>query len=202
MKNKFSPRDWEQRLNSTICRYKGQPVYVSVDDGELYISKGAGSRYYRIPYDDSDLDISTPPLGYVNFKDKETEKNVVLYCTRSTGRRYKQGLCKNSLVVYGIDRKKSRISGNLIFKSSNLFETINGNFPSLTEILRKQEDDTATAVSRNVALCRNKIGVTSVYYKTEMVGWIAPDSDIVHVPTSSKAEIVSRFLSPLDWRID
>jgi len=77
------------RLNNTIVRLKGEPVYVlSVEmDGVWY--KDSSNKKHKTSLEDFDL---TPvPLGYVNYV-----KNAK-FVSRKPQRYYKQGLCYESI---------------------------------------------------------------------------------------------------------
>jgi len=213
--------DLTQKLDGTICRYKGAPVYVRVRDRQgqldLYDCR-AGSNAeakFRIKSTDEEFDISSLPLGYMNQKDSKE----VVYVSRIPARRTKQGVEGRSLRISsatGNGGGRAKYVDNIFF-TKEFADMVEGIYPSLdsaikelrgiyskTSVVNLKEADIICqkAVSRNIALSINAMGNINVYFKDSWVGWIAPDEMLVRVPNNAMGWIVSRYLShELAWDI-
>lgn len=209
MRCKFGSKDVQLKLNETICRYKGEPVWVRADGLTLFLAHvyNRGNPFTTIKSNDPEFDIAGPPLGYLQYGDK------VFYLTRSAIRRTRQGLDHRAILIRELEfkaDKPKRDNGSLIF-SQGFHDMVINKYPNLKDALvsirekhRKNEKCFAeVAVSRNIALGINELGVINVYYKSDHVGWMQPNKDVVHVTSSDKAWIISKYLSDqLGWIID
>lgn len=213
MKCNIPVNDLGQKLDSTVCRYKGQPVFVRVLDRgviTLYELPQAKKAIGNISANDPDFDIASVPLGYM-----QAEKQVY-YLTRSPQRRVKQGVesrtLRYDLLAPGSNNSfKYSMNAGQIIVSKGFADMILGNYPDLMvslKALRKDwandpKENSARAVNRNIAMYINEVGVINVYYKQDFVGWIQPDKFVVHVPSNDWGWVVSRYLShELSWKID
>lgn len=204
MRCKFPPNDLSARLDSSICRYKGRPVFIRFDGGNslrLYSVKDAnksGKSLGIIDAGDEFLDVSTVPLGYMQVGDG------VVYLTRRPVRRFKQGVDGESLSPKFIPGSPVINTGYHIF-SPSFEDMVLDNYPPLEvtlERFRTATVDLEIAVSRDIALrYHHKVRVTFVYFKGEEVGVIPPDSQTVMVPKSDNAWIISKYLSRFQWKV-
>lgn len=212
MRCRIPEADLGQKLHDTVCRYKGQPVWIKVRDGEIhgYELPGAGKLIGRIMKDDVDFDISNVPLGYVNSANRGEK---VYYLTRIPVRRTKQGLSNQNLKLNSLPKLpfNGKLAGATSILISNGFvDMVNNSYPQLEDamkLLRKNLVEHGIegqiAIRRDIALSIDKAGIVFVYYKNDYIGWIQPDKFIVHVISNGVSWIVSKYLSHvLGWEID
>lgn len=206
MKCNIPAADLAQKLNDTVCRYKSEPVYVRVEKSKLHLFKidSTGAALAVIKADDPDFDVAGPPLGYIQLGRK------VQYLTRFPLRRTKQGLDVRAI------RSKDLAGESLGLSKLNVFSPsfknmLQGEYPDLGDALKSLRADYAQnnrcnseiAVTRNIAMSINEIGVINVYYKNNLVGYIQPDKFTVHVSNSEWSWVISKFLShELTWEVD
>lgn len=204
MLNKFAPRDYVQRLDQSICRYQGFPVFVRVESENrfnLYKMDNQHDVWKQISPTDEAFDVASLPLGYCQSNDD------VVYLTRRPLRRFKQGIdekCMTYSRLPDIEGKKTLSSREIVW-SKSFINMIIERYPSLDsalETLNKCEKPMSLAISRNVALHVMKHKVINVYYKNDLVGWIAPGDKTVHVPNDPMGWIVSTHLRGFNWIID
>lgn len=203
MRCKYPERDLSQRLDQTICRYKGVPFYVryiAPMTFRLYKLDETNSRskYTDIQSTDVDFDISTIPLGYFNYT-----PNNVTYARRIPQRLYKQGVTPDSLRFTDLNDRAIALNPY----SSDFEKMVMGIYPPLnkifTDIKSEQEIPIEKAVSRDIALkLIPKIRIIEVFFKMEKVGWINEGTNTVIVTAAEKGWIVSKYLSGFDWKVE
>lgn len=199
---KYPVGDLNARLSGTICRYDGMPYLIQVTErGTVRLDDMvSGEGGARIDPSDPKFDISTPPLGYVNFREH------CKYLTRIPTRRYKQGIDNRNTIM-------SPIPGPNIDRMGR-----NGHTLHCVEVrnmmLNKYEDSRAVlkalregrhvsrAISRSVAFSIDGIGLVSVYLKNNIVGHIYPDKEIITVPTSDMGWVVSVHINGFGFEVD
>lgn len=202
MRCKIPDRDLQARLDSTICRYRGLPYYVRYAGPgllNLYALQKVNNRHdadFVINSNDPDFDISTIPMGYVQYTN-----TLVYYVSRRPQRMYKQGVSADALSF--TDLRGGIVSGSAFSKQ---FENmVMGNYSSLNQVQKAFKDaevDMELAISRDCALKLNhKIRIVSVFFKNDEVGWMQEGTDTVIVPSSEKGWLVSRYLSQFNWRV-
>lgn len=204
MRCKFPERDLSQRLDSTVCRYKGFPYWVRyVNRGVLglySLASGGKKCVHEISPTDENFDISTVPLGYVQIT-----PDTVVYMSRRPNRIYKQGLSSDAISYKFTNGNSFKVSPN--FFNEAFERMVIGNYPDLRDVLinlRRSETEKEIAISRDIALKYNpNLKIIILYFKGEdnEVGWIVPDTNIVIVPSSEKGWIVSNHLLGFSWEI-
>lgn len=213
MRCKIPAQDLSQKLHATLCLYEGLPYYLSVIGGNrisLLTVPGMDEFKTINPSEDDKLDVSTPPLGYVNWTD-----GVPYYTYRRPIRRSRQGLDARSLGLRQVplareDGGNGRMMtppSERVLTSRPFREMILNTYPTLDDSIKMLRNAStgvnAIAVNRNVAMVINKLGIINVYYKNDLVGYIAPGDFTVQVPSNDKGAIVSKYLSHgLDWQIN
>ena len=180
MRCRIPDRDLTQRLDQTICRYKGHPYYVRHGDMNtlyLYDLENRQTRLHVINKNDVELDISSVPLGYLQLN-------------------------KYSLNVDPLPGDRASII-NIYSKAFK--DMILGNYPPLfqtVEMLRASPESMSMCISRDIALKWDpKFMLIYVYYKNEEAGWIPDRSHTVIVPGREQAWIVSKLLHGFGWEI-
>lgn len=217
MRCKFNAKDAALKLHETICRYRGEPVWVQTDGAALMLSPltDRGRHTHIIKSNDEEFDISSVPLGYMNSWGRN---KTVHYLTRRPIRRTRQGLCIQAvsarrLSMTGTTKDSFQGGGycaELMF-SQGMIDMIMGKYPTLGQALATLREDckknekscSEIAISREIALGINELGIINVFYRDELVGWIQPGKSVVHVPHNERAWVVSKFLSgELGWVVD
>lgn len=209
MRCNIPARDLHQKLDNTLCRYKGRPVYVRVDSGRagvhIYNVHDTNTPIDKIKATDPDFDVASIPLGYVQYRDR------VYHLARIPVRRVKQGLDIRSIRVRNLDGSGGDILVNHLIFSKEFEEMVANRGNRLSDVLgylraQSKKDNSRVyerVLSRDIALGINKMGIINVYFKGVHVGWMQPDKDIVHVPSDEMGWIVSKYLShELSWKID
>lgn len=194
-------QDIQRYMCGCILRYDGVPygtTYVSATKIALYkldqFNKPMAVKVHEVsPYDEK-LDIESPPLGYFNYEDQAQ------YVERQPYKQFSQGLTDRNTCIYNIN-------GNRIMEASiycqGVEDMILGKYPTLEECWEKLNSQASIAISRDVALSREKKGFpTIVHYKDEVVGFISPGTMKVVVPTSDRGWIISKYLAPFSWEVE
>ncbi len=214
MKNTIIPADVNQKLDGCVFRYKGVPYMVRAGGGgaqvTLYELTNPHKIYAQIKYNDPDLDISSVPLGYVNrvmFDD-------VSYLIRNPIRRVKQGVNEQNTKVVPLPGRPRLVNVHNFIWSQGFIDAVTNKFPPLDVALKSLRQRLnvvnmqeiryqSMAISRDIALMIDEMGIITVFYKNNYVGWIQPNKDIVHVKSNELGWVVSRYLSHiLGWVID
>lgn len=211
MKCKYSARDLNQRLGDSIIRYKGIPYWVDVDGARLMLTNlVTKTNDFIVNSKDVDLDISTIPLGYINYVNKSTKENRVYYCSRKPLRLYKQGVDRRTLKVTNLENENEVNSDlkNALMFSQGFVDMVVGQFPFKTimdavhHLNKSEKEEEEVAFSREIALKRTKLQTINVYFRDEIVGYLAANSNILQVPSNEKGWIVSRYMNGLGWIVN
>lgn len=208
MENKLGENDYSARLDNSMCRYEGEAVFVRVmSRKQLNLYKPsdihAEKPFKAIDPRDPKFDIESVPLGYLSYQNK------VFYITRGAYRRFVQGVTEKSITIdpipgSGISLQKGINARNLLYTSA--FEDMVADrypaFDRLFEHITRADGFCEVALSRNVALAKNPLGVVNVYFKNDLVGWMAPGSRVVHVPDNEMGWVVSQYIRDLNWTVE
>lgn len=203
MRCKFASTDLSQRLNDTICRYKGIPYQVKYEGGdELALRSLIPPRGIMeiIKSDNIFFDISTVPLGYV-----QVTPDRVAYISRKPARIYKQGLSQESVFCDYLDTNLQKGLSFSIF-SEPMHNMIIDKYPNLNTVLSmlaSKEKPTEIAISRDVALKSNPdLHITYVCYKNNEIGFIVNGTKKVIIPNGGMAWVISKYLSSFTWEVE
>lgn len=209
MRCNIPERDLAQKLDATVCRYKKDPVYVRVDGRSLILYKlpDTSTRYQIIRSTDPEFDVAGVPLGYMLYSQNQT----VYYLSRLPARRVKQGLDARTVRIRNIAGSTNvGVNAQSLLFSQGFVDLINNKFLPLSDALKmlrgkfksNSESTYEVPIRRDIALGIDKQGIIKVFYKTDYVGWIAPDQHTVNVKTDDFSWVVSRYLSQeLDWKV-
>lgn len=203
MRCKFPERDLSQRLDQTVCRYKGFPYYVRYHDIgvlALYSLTNRSKIIHRISPDDIDFDVSSLPLGYYQQSD-----NSVIYCSRKPQRLYKQGITVDGLAYARLPGSINLGIGINIF-CQGFVDMVTEKYPPLEvalEHLRRTEGNSEICISRDIALKWNyNLRIIVVHYKNEEAGWIPDGAKKVIVPTKEQGWVISNYLYGFSWEVE
>jgi hypothetical protein len=215
MRCKIPARDLALKLNETICRYRKEPVWVRVLDEMIYLYKldevNSSGRYFAIiKPNDPDFDVAGVPLGYL--QGESIYKHRVYYLSRIPIRKVKQGLPLNAIKAVQVGQEDTGPRLKLPFSplTKSFICMVKNEYPKLADLMKMlrglhAKDSTQiyqAAVSRDVAIEINQMGIINVYYKKVFVGWMQPDKNTVHIPKSELSWVISKYLSELDWIVD
>ncbi len=206
MRIKYLPQDNEARINNGICRYEGVPYLISLmSNTQLQLAPlyaKTGREPFLVNINDQKIDISSPPLGWVNGK------SSAFYLMRRPERNYKQSLRIQHLSGY--NHHGSSIPNDWIHTaifSKNGEDMFTDTYPLYKEATGRLSPGTKTtsvALSRNVCLGRDqeKPDKINVYYKLELVGELDVLNNTVRIPKAELAWIASKYLEGFNWVIE
>lgn len=201
MKAKYPIQDYNQRLHSGVILWKGVPHCINTEDNTLNITDlVTGEMVARsVSPDHEYLDIAAFELGYMN-----TDIGA-MYLSRIPARQFKQAITPGSVVEYRLQRDglvREGMGRSRWLRSVSFRERYTKPFPSYDEALRMFGGDVqSVALSPSIAICKQRNGFISVWYKLEEVGEIKPNTRTVIVPTSEKAWVISMYLGQLNWEV-
>lgn len=175
----FAQEDAQMRLNRTICRYKGRPVYVEVNvEDPLNVVKVTYIPFnlhvkrnsLRILTTDPDFVHRSPELGYVNF-DWNGAHNCYYYA-RSPKRKQQQGLSSGNVDV--LDKHGPSFSD--IWMSQNFCDLIVNVFPKYDECITRilEGDVKGVAFHRHACIRRLDGHNIGLFFKERMVAMYHP----------------------------
>ncbi len=209
-------KDLQDRLDGTICRYGGKAYYISVGSEEkinLYDVERRREIFKVISPDDPELDISFAECGYMNFTPTEKQQKtyglgpegVVLYVTRNTSKKYKQGNYPSYTQLLNISGSPSnKFDYATVCFSRGMVDFIEGVYPSPLQVLKEFSElkgkVSEVAVSPEIALRKESVGVIFVYYRGTQMGWIAPDTMNIVVTDHELKWVVERHMTRLTWK--
>lgn len=202
MRCKYLDQDYEQRMNGGIAFYDGKPVLITATRGIIHIQKfPEGDLIKDIKKDDPLLDLSSPALGYVNYK------NACFYVYRKPERKYKQTLTSGAIGIFNPSSTKPDDSVRMehLFMSTEFKAMLEGKYPKLADVMSGLNSGIkikGRAIDRDVAIARDSYGIVRVYYKFDEVGYINPGETVVRVPHTELAWVVSRYLKEYGWEVD
>ena len=205
MQPKYLEQDVSQRLNKGVIFYKEEPYFVNsvYDSGQSLVLlplKNLKSKGSRVATNDTNIDVSSKELGYINFNAE------AVYVRRIPLRRYKQSISPEALEGYIPSRNNSsKYRGsmrNLVISAAGHSMFV-GSYPKIDNALKSIASGVvrSIAISRNVALSINQMGIVYIYYKTDQVGYLDVANSKVLVPSDEFAYIISKHLSQFGMEI-
>lgn len=193
MPNRYENQDAQARLADTFIRYNNKAVYVAESDArsktlrlyELPLAEDGRSEPKNIRWDDPGLDISSIELGYGNYTRTEangTKVNRVFYISRLPQKRtYRQGVHAHSLSVEDIAGRSS--VGNITqftnYTDQGWTDLLNGVYPKGDERIFMMAMCSELALSKDVAISKDRFGLMYIYIRGEQVAFKSPDSDAI-----------------------
>lgn len=203
-------QDAVMRLEGTIVRLKGMPIRVT----SLYVAAIDNTEKIILRYcrcfgneasgechlDDPTLDVSSPPLGYLNYTNGMPS---CLYAVRQPARRQQQGITPSRLVLYtnggGLAGVFARNSINYFAIGQGIIGKFNGSrdYDKRWELLQNYRVE--VAFSRDIAC-----SWSTIYYKAHKIGTIRHEDHIHIVTITSPSFKLYNFegIFGENWRID
>lgn len=203
MRIKYFPQDHDQRVNGGIVRYNNSPYVLNLNGPQEFvlspIYRKANANQITIKGDDPLLDISSPPLGYINGK------AACIYVMRKPERKYKQTLRPDAVLGYyaGGTLVGQDVIHSVLFskQGEQMFLGVYPEFKFATSKITNDLAIESIALSRHVALYRVGESII-VLIKNEPVGtYIHADSKVI-LKKSDYSWISERYLSRFDWKIE
>lgn len=181
-------RDANMRLSDSIVRHGTLPVLIhEIDEqNEVIARRLEDEEIFRFPYARETVNTLPVSLGYTRCR------GGVGYLQRTPGRRYKQGLVLNRMMVTGNDR--SRPVGAVGTPSlRDLYKTITNQYVSFEEALQAATEGDNTAFHRRWLL-RNRDGRILVEYKGFSAGFVEGGEIILSDRMSYLSEALQEVL--------
>lgn len=213
MRNYTIPQDQVQRFNGTIVQFDGMPVYVNVSGSKWTLYKPSMVHEFPNspilkgvdPYD-ARVDVSSLTMGYVNIAKYKT----VRYLVRLPVKKYQQGITADVVSALKIPNTSPSIAlyAQDILFTQDFEDCVTGKYPSLSEGLEylnreeSLEKSREIAIDRSIALAIDPLGIIRVYFRNDLVGWMAPGKKTLNIPSSKMSWVVSHYLQGLDWEIN
>ena len=157
-----SYRDAIQQIDNTVMMTEAGPIWVSHHDTWKFRTRKL-EDYESDIVDIRKVGLTFKPilLGYVNFG------YALSYIVRNPRRMWKQGISYDNIkATYG------EVHGDMLEEAS-FFNTVMGNFPSLTYSIRQAEEGMSTAFHREFAIIAGD--ELEVHYKGTNIGMIKDD---------------------------
>lgn len=195
MRCDYLPQDIMTRVDNGIAFYQGKPVLVRVNGSVFSLYDVPGEKLVgTIPFNDPELDLAAPRLGWVNTK------TSCFYVYRRPERRYKQTLQASALRVFN---PMVEVSPEDIFWSKGFISMLQNVYPKASDALLTIDSGKVfgRAISKDVAIIVDSFGIKRVYLKTEEVGRINPGEKFVNIPKDTLSWIVSKYLEGFDWTV-
>lgn len=206
MRNKLPPQDQQARFHNTILMYQGVPVAVTLIDGNTFsicgLHEGSPIKRKDIKCNDPNLDISTPPLGWMNIEVEKTE--YAMYVVRQGLRKWQQGISGSNTKGYLLYRNALAPKNTRDYLYSKAYDNAVRNiFLPLDICIKKIKTKNCESIAVSRDICLSKHGdLVTVYYKMDEVAMFSPEDMVVRVPKEENSWIVSKYLNSLSWKVD
>jgi hypothetical protein len=203
MRVKYLARDMETRIHGGIAFYRGEPRYVEVvDRNQVRLSSLTGAvAPIIVGVADENLDVSSPPLGYINYSGHAN------YVMRRPERRFKQVVNAQNLicerVMTGTYVGPDQLNNMLFSREGE--DMLMGRYPSVKDAIERMtlnKKVISVAISRDIAIARDSFGTTRVYNKLEQVGYLREGTNTVVIPKHELAWVISKCLEGYDWTVE
>lgn len=174
MKPFIRQEDASNRLNNTVCFYKGKPVYVTVsvdfptndihivDFGAMVSGRKTTPKIINVT--DKEFDPFPRPLGYINYV------GYAVYVGRLPERRPKQGLSMDAICV--VNENPGGWNGRTLFNTEDFYNMLINKYPSFQEALASLDDgNTSCAFHRECAISYiARTRSVGLIYRGRMIG--------------------------------
>lgn len=206
MFNHINPNDYQSRLHNSIVRYGESPVWLQLKPGNMFtlapLYTGSAWKQIDVIPTDERIDVSTPPLGWINYK--YDGFHYAVYIERGPVRKWRQGLCSTNTQSYYLTKgRPNKFNVKELMYSKGFEDMILNRYDTLAEAIKKlnSSDCVSVAVSRNIAIGK-KDSIYTIFYKKDEVGWMQPGKMLVKVPKEQHSHLISRFLREVPWEIE
>ena len=202
----FSQEDVQMRLNRTLCRYNGEPVYVEVYmDDPLNLVRLTPIPYnqnqrgkLRVLTTDKGFVHRSPELGYINYP--WGAKADAFYYVRSPKRKQQQGLSAANVDVL----TKHGPPFSDIWMTENFRNLIVNVYPKYEDALKRVVDGDVKGVAfhRHVCIRRLDGHNISLFFKERMVAMYHPRMNCFNLlPALRDGSYLNAFLNRIGVQI-
>lgn len=189
------------RLDNSIVRYKGIPVIVRFQRGmNVSIKDLLNNRLLseNIHSSNPDLDISSPPIGFVNFG------LFTSYAQRMPRRNNKQGLNAENTVLL-----KGNIPDALYYDKANIFtkpvaQAILNDYPTGDQVIsamKKSGDIISMSFHSKFSFVKDDIGIIKLKHMQRTVGYVNPKDRSVIIPEEIQHTYFKDILNEREVRV-
>lgn len=196
----LSVPDMCTRLDGCVIRYKGRPVWSS-HYGKWHLSLQdliTGDTVQVDGNTDDDLDLTSAPIGYVNFP------HGCYYISRAPHRKFKQGLTtSNCSKFFEGPQEDDCWSIRHIIPSLSLGSTILNQFPTPQNALNdlRYTRIPSVAFNRRFAFMKDEAGLIKLRHMTRTIGWVDPKTSKLTIPPELSTSIFDTRLSAMGLQI-
>lgn len=179
-------KDAYDRINHTLCRYDGTVVFVTVQaktsgpNPDFHLNLHTPDANYvvakNIKINDPLLDVSVIEVGYYNHVDSAGNSRV-FYASRGPKKQYRQGTTVQMLSISAIDG--SSCDKRHTLTSAGFYKSLENIFPQPEKINLGEE----IAISQDIALRRDNLGVLEVYWRTVKIAVKVPGAPVHKIET-------------------
>lgn len=197
--------DIEARLNGCIIRYKGVPVYSEMRTNKnlLLHHLPLNNKFIEVKPSDPGIDISSIELGFCNstapdfdtrsFSESKFEANRVLYSSRAPKKVYRQGLHSHNTTSVLLGRDQSYPCN--IVSDHGFIAMLLDIYPSFDLAMRVLRPGNPVAISRDIALSKDRLNRITLYSRNEEVGFIY--DGVLNILPSKSSWIYKKMLGNL-----
>lgn len=197
--NYLSPEDLRMRLSGCLVRYKGRPVTTSSHNMTLLISDVLTGENAQIKHDDPDLDISSPPLGYVN------DDRMSYYVARYPLRRQKQGVNSENTYQRAEGKEELGEEQTLQVHWSGIGECVLNDYPTLSDTLAHLEvieQAHSRAFHRKFCLIKTSVpGLYQISHMTHRIGLYSKTNQAVISPQYANSEMIGELAEHMEVNV-
>ena len=198
MKNPFvyeTNEDRNQRLHGTFCRWGKQAVFIEYQSNFIFNGTvlGKNGEMSNVEIDIRDDRFSALPikLGWVNID------NRAIYVSRQAQRQTKQGTVVRQLSFINHDGTPYMQAALRGFPTELRIMTdlVEQNYPSFSESLALLGSRPSVAISRDICLFQDEIGIVKIKYHDQTIGWYSKSEGVCRVPETSPCVWYDKFLN-------
>lgn len=188
MEKRFAtPADVRMRLNETFVRYKGEYYFAtqSPEDQDTKLQLRLvhdKALVCVIDANDPDLDVSSLPLGYVQFR----SWNECIFMSRLPYRRQRQAVSIDSVAVYGVFNIAQYPPVRDYFHQKFFINNLKGEFPTYDAVVSsikantgKDTEKIARAFDRCFCILYSKGSDVLLQYNCTNIGKINLETKVV-----------------------
>lgn len=188
-----------RRLNGTVCRYKGEFYQFHVSHLGITMTdlRTGGIVHKNISFDDPDIDISIPKLGYVNTTGAFNKITDVVYTVRLPlrGQGYVQGLCSRN--VFGKSICGEFTYWHLDESWGSFITMLEGKYPKLDECITFK----TFALSKDIAF-KKAGGDVLTFLRCDYIGNADLGNKVVTCTNQLVRELATPFLQEVGFETE
>lgn len=196
-----TPQDVRLRLNETFLKY-GTDYFYALQKQEdvntnLQLYSITGKKHLlTIDANDPELDVSSLPLGYVQYPNWES----AVFMSRLPFRRQNQSVNVNSVAIIDVWSGRQHLTSRDYFHQEGFLQNLQGNFPSysgvITSVMKNRDKRISRAFDR--CFCVLSDGPkTYLQYNCTEIGEINLETKIIHLRPEHNHSVFTMRLAEL-----